>query len=113
LENISDSEGINRVWKNIKENIRTPGKQSLGLHELKHHKPWTDDECLRYSDQRKHAKIQWLQDPNQNIIDDLNNVKVEASTYFRNKIKGYLRAKVYEFNIKYYERRNRFIPFLV
>ena len=32
LENISDSEDINRTWENIKQNIKTSVKRSLGLH---------------------------------------------------------------------------------
>ena len=39
LGNISDDGDINRAWENIKENIKTSGKESLGLHELKKHKP--------------------------------------------------------------------------
>jgi len=39
LGNFSDDEDINRSWENIKENIETSAKQSLGLHELKQHKP--------------------------------------------------------------------------
>ena len=35
LENLSDSENINRVWKNFKDIIKTSAKDSLGLHELK------------------------------------------------------------------------------
>jgi hypothetical protein len=35
LENLSNSEGINRVWENIKENIKTSAKESVGLQELK------------------------------------------------------------------------------
>jgi hypothetical protein len=31
---------INRAWENIKENIKTSAKESLGLDELKYHKPW-------------------------------------------------------------------------
>jgi hypothetical protein len=31
LENLSDSEDINRAWENIKENIKTSAKESLGL----------------------------------------------------------------------------------
>ena len=38
LENLSDSEEINGAWKNIKENIKTSTKKSLGLYELKQHK---------------------------------------------------------------------------
>ena len=40
LENLSDSEDMHRAWENSIENIKTSGKESLGLHELKHHKPW-------------------------------------------------------------------------
>ena len=39
LENLSDSEDINRAWENITENIKISAKESLGLHELKQHKP--------------------------------------------------------------------------
>ena len=39
LENLSDSEDINRAWENIKENIKTSAEESLGLYELKQHKP--------------------------------------------------------------------------
>jgi len=38
LENLSDSEDINSVWENIKENIKASAKESLGLHKLKQHK---------------------------------------------------------------------------
>jgi len=39
LENLSDGEDINRAWEHIKENIKTSAKESLGLYELKQHKP--------------------------------------------------------------------------
>ena len=35
LENLSDDEVINRISDNVKENIKTSGKESLVLHELK------------------------------------------------------------------------------
>jgi hypothetical protein len=37
LENLNDSENINRDWENIKENIKTSATESQGLYELKHH----------------------------------------------------------------------------
>jgi len=46
LENLKDSEDINRAWKNIKEEIKTSAKDSQGLYELKQHKPWFHEECL-------------------------------------------------------------------
>jgi len=57
LENFSDSEDINRAWENTKENIRTSIKERLGLHKLKQHKPWFDEECLGFLDQRKQANM--------------------------------------------------------
>ena len=39
LENLSDDEDVDRTWENIKENIQTSPKESLGLHELKQNKP--------------------------------------------------------------------------
>ena len=65
LENLCNDEDINRAWENIKENIKTSAKESLGLCELKQHKPWFDEECLGFLDQRKQAEMQWVQDPNQ------------------------------------------------
>jgi hypothetical protein len=56
LKNFSDRQDINRAWENIKENIKTSAKESLGLHELKRHKPWFDKECLGFLDQRKRLK---------------------------------------------------------
>jgi hypothetical protein len=40
LENITDDEDMNRAWESIKNNIKTLAKESLGLHEMKQHKPW-------------------------------------------------------------------------
>ena len=85
LENLNDSEDINRVWENIKENVRTLTKENLGLYELKQHNPWFDEECSRFLDQRKQAKMQWLQDSNHNNVDNLNNINYEASISFREK----------------------------
>jgi hypothetical protein len=85
LENLNVSEDINRAWENIKENIRISAKEILGLCERKQHKPWFDEECSKYLDQRKQAKMQWFQNPNQSNVDNLNNVRREASRYFRKK----------------------------
>jgi uncharacterized FlaG/YvyC family protein len=62
LERLGDGEDINRAWKIIKENIKISAKDSLGMYELKQHKPWFHEECLRFLDQREHAMMQWLQD---------------------------------------------------
>ena len=87
LENLSDDDKVNRTWENIKENIQTSAKESLGLHELKQNKPWFDEECSGFFDQRKRAKMQWIQDPSQSKVDNLNYVRREVSRHFRNKTK--------------------------
>jgi hypothetical protein len=40
--------------------------------------------------------VQWLQDPNQSNVGNLDNVRDEASRHFRNKKKEYLKAKIDE-----------------
>ena len=94
--NLSDDEDTNMDWESIKENIKTSAKESLGLQELKQHKPWSDEVCLHFLEQRKQAKMQWIQDPSQSNVDNLNTVRVEASRHFRNKKKAYLKAKIEE-----------------
>jgi len=49
-----------------------------------------------FLDKRKQAQMQWLQDPSQSNVDNLNNVRREASRHFRNKKKEYLIAKIEE-----------------
>jgi len=48
LENLSDDEDINRAWENMKESIKTSAKDSPGLHELKKHESYFDEECLGF-----------------------------------------------------------------
>ena len=40
--------------------------------------------------------MQWVQDPSQNNVDNLNNVRREASRHFRNKKNAYLKTKIEE-----------------
>ena len=39
--------------------------------------------------------MQWIQDPSQSNVDNLNNVRYEASRHFRN-MKEYVKAKIEE-----------------
>jgi len=47
-------------------------------------------------DHRKRTKIQWVQDPSQSNVDNLNEVRREVSRHSRKKKKAYLRAKIEE-----------------
>jgi hypothetical protein len=63
---------------------------------LNQQKPWFDEVCLGFLDRRKQAKMQWMQDPSQSNVDNLNNVRRDASRHFRNKMKEYLKAEIDE-----------------
>jgi hypothetical protein len=65
---------INNIWETIRENIKISAKESLGYYELKQHKPWFDKGCSKFLDQRKQAKLQWLQNPSEINGDNLNNI---------------------------------------
>ena len=90
LESLNDREDINRVCENIKGNISTSAKDSLGLYELKQHKPRFDEECLRFF---RSKKMRCLDDPNTSNVDILITVRCEARTHFRNKEKEYFQAQ--------------------
>ena len=96
VENLNDSEDINKAWENFKENIKTSAKESLGLHELKQHELRCAEECLRFLYEGKQTKMQWVQNPSQSSVDDPNSVRREASRHFRNKKKALLKAKIEE-----------------
>jgi len=40
--------------------------------------------------------LRWLQDPNKSNVDNGENVRREGSRHFRNKKKGYVKAKIDE-----------------
>jgi hypothetical protein len=48
LENFNDIKDINRAWKKTKGNIKTSTAESIGLHNLKQHKPWFDEKSLHF-----------------------------------------------------------------
>jgi hypothetical protein len=98
-ENLSVDEDVNRVWENIKENIKTSAKENLGLRELKRHKPWFDELCVGFLDQRKQAEMQWIQDPSRSNVDNLYNVRRDASRHFWNKKKAYLKTKLWNLKL--------------
>jgi len=62
---------------------------------MKQHKLWLDEKCLSFLDQRKQAKMQWVQVPSQSSADIQSNVRREASRHFRNK-----RRHIWELNLR-------------
>jgi hypothetical protein len=74
-------------------------KEILGYYELKKHRRWFDEECLKLLNQKKQARLQWLQDPSQINGDNLNNIRREASRHFRSKVREYLKDKINELEL--------------
>jgi hypothetical protein len=68
-----------------KENIKTSAKESQGVCELKQHKPGFDEECSRFLDQRKQAKMYCLQYPNQSSVNNLILLGVKIVDISRTK----------------------------
>jgi hypothetical protein len=52
---LSESVDIHMAKENIKQNIKTSTKESLGLCKFKQHKPRCEEEC--FSEQGKQAKM--------------------------------------------------------
>jgi hypothetical protein len=63
---------------------------------MKQNKQWFDDEFLRFLDQTKQAKMQWLQYRNHSNLDNLNKVRCKSSRHFSIKRKEYLKDKIDE-----------------
>jgi hypothetical protein len=74
LEDLDAEAEINSAWETIRENIKISAKRV----------------------QWEQAKLQWLQDPSEINGDNLNNIRSEASRYFRNKKREYLKDKMIE-----------------
>jgi hypothetical protein len=58
------------------------------------YKPWFEEGCSKLLDQRKEAKLQWLQNPREINGDDLNSVRHHTSRHFRKKKTEYKKDKI-------------------
>jgi hypothetical protein len=96
LEDLDTEVEISSACETIRENINISEKESLGYYGLRKHKPCFNEGQSKLLDERKQAKLQWLQDPNEINWDNLNNVRCETSRYFRNKKRDCLKDKMNE-----------------
>jgi 2-oxoglutarate dehydrogenase complex dehydrogenase (E1) component-like enzyme len=80
--------------------MRASATESVGYYELQQQKPCFNKECSKLLDQRKQAKLQWLQNPNQTNEDNLNNVRRETGRTLRNKKREYQKEKINELETK-------------
>jgi hypothetical protein len=78
LEDLDAEVEIYSAWETIRENIKISAKEGLGYY-----KPWFHKGQSKLLNQRKQAKLQWLQDPNHINRDNLKNVRREASRHER------------------------------
>jgi hypothetical protein len=78
LENLDTEVGVNRAWETIRENMKISAKERSGYYELKKHTPWFDEGCSKLLQQRKQAKLQWLQYPSEINGDNLTNVDLKS-----------------------------------
>jgi hypothetical protein len=79
LEDLDAEVETNSAWEKIRGNINISARESLGYYELRKHKPWFEEGCSRLLNQRKRAKLHWLQDPSETNGDNLNIVRPEAN----------------------------------
>jgi hypothetical protein len=73
------------------------------------HKPWFAEGCSDLLDQRKQAKLQWLQHPSEINGDNQNNIRCEASRHFRNKKREYLKERIIELAVNSKNKNIRFL----
>jgi hypothetical protein len=57
----------------------------LSYYALKQHRLLLNHDCLKISDERKQTRLWLLQHRRELNMDNLNNIRYEASRYFRNK----------------------------
>jgi len=67
---------------------------------MKQHKPWFDEECSGFLDQKKRAKVRWLQGPSQRNVDNLIDISGTKRRKIRKlklmNLKLTLRSKISE-----------------
>jgi hypothetical protein len=78
----------------IREHIKTSAKDNVGYHRSKHNKPRFDGECSKLIDQRKQAKLQWLQNPSQMNGENLQYKNVKPVEYLGLRKKKISRTKL-------------------
>ena len=74
---------------------------------MQQHKSRFDKVGLRFLDQMKQDKMQWLWEPNQSNAGNLYNVRRETIRHFGNKQNEYLRAKINEFGTNSHIKNTR------
>jgi hypothetical protein len=87
LGKLDDDVDINTTCWSIGEASAT------GPYKMKQHKPWLEKRCSKLLYQRKQAELHWFKNPRRTKRYNLNDVRREASTTFRNKSREYLKER--------------------
>jgi hypothetical protein len=61
----------------MRQNTKISAADSLGQHERKQHELRFDESVKKFLHERKQAKLQWLQDPSQINVHNVNNTSVK------------------------------------
>jgi hypothetical protein len=91
------------MWEGYRTSIPLPTR---GYYELKKDKPWFDEGCSKLLEQRKQAKLQWLQDASEINGDSLNS---KAIRHFRNKKREYLKEEIKELALNSTNKNIRYL----
>jgi hypothetical protein len=58
--------------------------------------PISEEGCSKLLVQMRQAKLQWLEDPSETNVHNVNNIRREASRHFRTKKREYMKDKIDE-----------------
>jgi hypothetical protein len=79
-------------WRSVSLSVLVSSRVWGSWRDISSSLKVTEDSGLL--DQRKEAKLQWLQDPSEIKGDNLNNIRRETRRYFRNKKREYLKTNL-------------------
>jgi hypothetical protein len=82
---------VDGTWVKIRDSIKASAKEKVGVLETHRNKPWFSQGCSELANERKQAKLLWLQNPNDQTAEDFSNVKRNTCRTFKQKKRDYLK----------------------
>jgi hypothetical protein len=74
----------------IRDSFKASAEVKVGILETHRNKSWFDQECSELANKRKQAKLLWLQNPSDQIAEDLTNIRHNT---FTKKTHDYMKAE--------------------
>ena len=87
MKNVDCNWSINWPWENIKISKFQLNIAYVIMRRYNQHKHSFDEEFSKVVDERRLTKLKLLRGSSQVKADNLNNIRPEASRYFRKKIR--------------------------